>query len=193
MPQPKRPPARKMATKVFDDTLVETPTAASEEAADQAPWHYDRAVRLLAQREHSRQELAQKLCLPPKQSQDFTPPSPDVLDTLLDELENLNWLSDQRFAAAFTRQRLLKGQGPVKVRYELKQRGISDELIEWALEVTPEEEGVDWIDQATTALYKRFGATAAPKTPAQKAKMIRFLQQRGFSNAQTYQALQAAY
>ncbi|WP_175400917.1 regulatory protein RecX [Terasakiispira papahanaumokuakeensis] len=178
---------------MFDKTLIETPTAASGEAADQAPWHYDRAVRLLAQREHSRQELAQKLRLAPKQSQDFTPPSPEVLDALLDELENLNWLSDQRFAASFTRQRLLKGQGPVKVRYELKQRGVSDELIEWALEITPEEEGIDWINQATTALYKRFGPEASPTTPNQKSKMIRFLQQRGFSSEQTYQALQAAY
>ena len=53
----------------------------------------ERALRLLARREHSRAELSHKLGQAGFAADDITP--------LLDEFEEKNWLSDRRFAESY--------------------------------------------------------------------------------------------
>src|SRR5690606_4254573 len=57
-----------------------------------------RAVAILSRREHSRQELKQKLAIYADESDD--------VDSLLDELVRENWQSDERFAQSLVNRRV---------------------------------------------------------------------------------------
>jgi Uncharacterized protein conserved in bacteria len=48
----------------------------------------------------------------------------DDIRLLLEEFIDKNWQSDLRFAESYSRSRLLKGFGPVRIQYELKERGV---------------------------------------------------------------------
>jgi len=127
------------------------------------------ALRLLARREHSRQELVLKLGARGFQKQDIT----EIIERLADE----GLQSDARFAESFTRYRINRGQGPLRIRAELQQRGVGKELITSALD----SEGVDWLELAGEQRRKRFGQSM-PETAAEQARQQRFLQYRGFSS-----------
>ncbi|MEM1190255.1 MAG: regulatory protein RecX [Pseudomonadota bacterium] len=156
------------------------------------------AMDLLARREHSRFELRRKL------ERRFPP---EGLIDALEQLENEGLQSDVRFAQSFTRERLLKAYGPRRVRAELRQRGVADEVISDVLKSVPSAEGLSWSAQARAALRRRFGDatnshsndTGTSGTPAgwggsggsgkgeyasaakEKARRLRYLYQRGFS------------
>ncbi len=119
---------------------------------------------LLARREHSRLELYNKLL-----QRDF---EPELVDPVLDLLIDENLLSDSRFTENFIRYRLTKGQGPVRIRQELRQRGIEQ------VELTTDEQ--QWLQLAAEVRSKRFGDDM-PNTLKDKAKQSRFLQYRGFT------------
>lgn len=91
-----------------------------------AVWRWtvrERALALLASREHSRWELRQKL------RQRFD--APELIDTCLDDLQERGYQSDDRFARSFLESRLhSRDQGPFRLVGELQQRGISRELAE---------------------------------------------------------------
>ncbi len=126
------------------------------------------AIRLLSMREHSRQELSQKL------HQKQLTEGVDVV-ALLDQLELADYLSDLRFADMFVRSRIQKGQGPQKIRYELAQRGVNQTLIS----ETMQNADVDWLLLAQQQREKRFGLLL-PETYKEQARQSRFLAGRGF-------------
>lgn len=136
-----------------------------------------KAMDLLARREHGRFELFTKL------TQRFADQAV-VIDSVLNRLIEEGLLSDHRFAESFVRQRIAKGQGPVRIRQELRQREIAGELISQAMD----EVDIDWWDLAEQIARRRFG-TAAPGDFKEKAKRMRFLQQRGFTFEQIQGAL----
>lgn len=126
------------------------------------------AIYSLAMREHSRKELYNKLI-----KKEF---SEDVcIDELLDELEENNYLNEERFVESFIRYRSRKGQGSIKIINELKQRGINDKQINTALD----ESGVDWFEIAKQQREKKFGEQL-PVDFKEKARQMRFLFGRGF-------------
>jgi regulatory protein len=136
-------------------------------------------LRLLARREHSRRELLEKLAL-----RGF---SQDEASPVIDEIAAQNWQNDERFADAFVRQRLQNGYGPLRIRYELQQRGISGVDIE---ALAAEAVG-GWLE-SLLALYSRKYATEQTLSQAEWLKRSRFMQQRGFSGEmikQLYTAL----
>jgi len=130
---------------------------------------YQSALGYLARREHSRLELIQKL------SKKTFSAGVD-LPSLCDDLEASNYLSDERFAEMFVRSRVMRGQGEMKIRYELRQRGVKEYLIDAAVL----EEGVDWLLLAREQREKRFGQEI-PKDFKERARQSRFLAGRGFS------------
>lgn len=85
-------------------------------------------------------------------------------------------LDDARFAQNYVASRAGRGQGPVRIRAELRRHGLADALIEGAL-----ASGPDWGALALKVRRARFGP-AAPVTWANKARQARFLQYRGFSS-----------
>jgi len=130
---------------------------------------YQSALGYLARREHSRLELMQKLSKKPFSAGVDLP-------SLCDDLEASNYLSDERFAEMFVRSRVARGQGEMKIRYELRQRGVKEYLIDAAVL----EEGADWLLLAKEQREKRFGRKI-PKDFKERARQSRFLAGRGFS------------
>lgn len=126
----------------------------------------ERALRLLARREHSRMELIRKLKLAGFPIEEIAP--------LLDAFEQKNWLSDQRFAESYVADHCAKA-GSVKLAYELRQRGVSDEVIEAALDAQRDSE----LERAQEVWKKKFGSSPADAT--ERARQMRFLQGRGFA------------
>lgn len=125
---------------------------------------------LLARREHSRVELQRKL------RKRFEPVDVDrALATLA--VENLQ--SDERFARSFTRDRMLRGIGPLRIDAELRQRGVDRQWIERALAAVPREEDMHWQDIARDVLLRKFGE-GPPEDLREKARRHRFLSYRGF-------------
>lgn len=126
-----------------------------------------RAVALLARREHSRAELAQKLTAHGTQEE---------IEDVLNQLQSVKLLSDARFTAAFVRSRSERFGG-ARLRQELKQRGVATELVEHELAA---EELPSELDRARTVWHKKF--SAAPADAKEWAKQARFLQGRGFGS-----------
>jgi regulatory protein len=126
----------------------------------------ERALRLLARREHSRFELARKLAQAGFGHDDIIP--------LLDAFEAKNWLSDRRFAESYVADHRAKA-GSIKLAYELRQRGIPDAIIEAVLNENRDSE----LDRARAVWQKKFGV--APADAAEKSRQIRFMQSRGFT------------
>jgi regulatory protein len=158
------------------------------------------AMDLLARREHGAQELVQKLV---KRFNKYKPRSKKDAgsdEQALDDLssvvcfENLTLeerveaavarlteeglQSDERLAEAFIRSRANRGQGPVKIKMELRQKGISDALIGLAME----EADQDWYALAADVATRKFADFEGKfdSDPKERARRSRFLQQRGF-------------
>jgi len=126
-------------------------------------------IRLLTRREQSQRELLDKLAI-----KGF-----DRSDTqhVIDELVKESWQSDERFAESYARYRIKKGFGPVKIAYELRQRGIAVfDLDPVILDLVG-----SWFDLIEQVYHKKF-AQDQVLSQREKLKRIRFLQQRGFSN-----------
>jgi regulatory protein len=130
------------------------------------------AMRLLAQREHSRQELLRKLQPRFERSE---------LEEALLRLSDECLQSDSRFARVYARERALKGMGPQRIQSELLQRGISGSDADGALRALLAEEGIDWLTQARRVLRKKYGSPQLPADFPERARRLRFLQYRGFA------------
>ncbi|SHG01147.1 regulatory protein [Microbulbifer donghaiensis] len=130
------------------------------------------ALELLTRREHSRFELKQKL------ADKF--PGADF-DALFERLHELNYQSDRRFAEVFARSRVQRGQGPLRIRRELQQRGIGSELIGGALE----QADADWFALAAEQLQRKYRTPISAALPRERqlkerARRSRYLAYRGF-------------
>jgi len=134
------------------------------------------ALRLLARREHSRQELALKLRQRKLESA--------VIEAVLDEYEAEGWLDDQRFADVYARQRMDLGYGPLRILAELQQRGVhqSPECLD---QVSDEQ----WCRMAAQLRERRFGLVPVQDDLKEKMRQARFLARRGFSSGQVEKAL----
>jgi regulatory protein len=123
-----------------------------------------RAVRLLARREHTRAELARKLA---------AHGTPEEIDTVLNELAGSGLQSDARFAESYLRSQGAR-LGAARLRQTLRQKGVAPDLIAAHVEDLPDE-----LDRARAVWQKKF--SAAPADRSDWARQARFLQARGFS------------
>ena len=104
------------------------------------------AMDLLARREHSRYELLLKLT---RRLGD----NPELIDQEVGKLTDEGLQSDRRLAESFIRARTNRGQGPVKIKMELRAKQVGDELISIACE----ECGIDFAALARSVAFKKFG------------------------------------
>jgi len=146
---------------------------AEKEAPDNIVELRARALRLLARREHTRQELESKLSPHAGSSEE--------LKGLLTGLKQKNQLSEERFAEERAR-RLSRKYGAARIRQDLKAKGVSEELIE---RVSPADE----LGRARAILERKYREPAT--TREEKAKRMRFLQSRGFSSDIIFKLLSA--
>ncbi|MBV6415832.1 MAG: Regulatory protein RecX [Steroidobacteraceae bacterium] len=125
------------------------------------------AVALLARRDYASGELKAKLA---DKGHD-----PAEIDAVVADFEAQRLVDDARYAGRFVAHRAARGQGPVRIRIDLKALGLAPDLIEAAL-----AREADFPRLAAAARARKFG----PKPPAtlrEKARQSRFLQYRGFS------------
>ena len=127
-----------------------------------------KAMDLLARREHSEQELRQKL-----KSREY---EAAAIDEVLQELISDRLQSDERFTETYVNHRFNAGVGPLKIRYELRQKGITDLLADEFLEPLSDR----WDQLMVQQRVRKYGE-AIPVDYAERMKQARFLQNKGFS------------
>ena len=125
------------------------------------------ALRLLARRDYSRLELAQRLRARGIAAVEIEP--------LLEDFERLGYLSDARYAQALVSRRA--GRFGVRaIARDLHDQGIAADVAKDALAtLEPRDELAD----ATNLWARRFGT--APVDERDKARQVRFLIARGYS------------
>ena len=134
------------------------------------------AMNILAAREHSIVELRRKLDKKFSKHNDFDSLN-ELIEIVLQQLLDDNLLNEARFTECFIRSRINKGSGPVKIRHELMERGISSELSSDYL-----DDSYDfWLQHIEAVRNKRFGIQL-PEDYKEQTKQSRFLYQRGFSS-----------
>jgi len=136
------------------------------------------AFALLARREYSRAELEQKLARKCESS--------ELIQQVLDRFAADGYQSDKRFAHVFVCSRFSAGYGAMRIRQELRQKGIESDVIEQALT----DEAPDSYHQALESCQRRFG-DQPPGDPKEYARRMRFLVNRGFSFDDARRAIQA--
>lgn len=137
----------------------------------------DAAFRLLTRREQSQFELHYKLTQKgwPKRA----------VEELLQQLAADGWQSDERFARSFARDKIMQGQGRLKIIAQAtQQKGLVREQIEQALD----DEDVDWLQLCQQVHERKFGLKE-PKDAKLRNRQIRYLQQRGFSSDEIFTTL----
>ncbi len=134
----------------------------------------DIAVRYLSRREYGIEELRQRLLQRGADS--------GTAEKVVGDLADENLVSDQRFTEMYVRMRIRRLFGPLKIRGELRSRGISDYLI--AQEMPQEQEA--WFDTAMQWASKQHRGEL---DYAGRAKIYRSLMNRGFSHEQANVAL----
>ena len=144
---------------------VTIPEKSRDQDADKAS---NTAIRLLSRREHTTLELRRKL---KGRGIDDA-----IINMVIEQLNHDRLLSDERFTENYVRMRMNKGYGPMRIRAELKERGVADNLIARYLAYDEEV----WVEQAVDAREKKFGAES-PVDIKNYNRQARFLQQRGFN------------
>ena len=153
----------------------------SDEIASKESEAYAVSVGLLARREHSARELAGKL-----RSRGF---EAGVIDSVLERLAAERLQSDERFAEVYLRQRSGKGYGPQRIAAELGERGIDDGLISACFRQAEAEKEIDWFERAEAVYARKFGDRPI-EDMKERAKRLRFMQYRGFTQAQIAAAIE---
>lgn len=133
------------------------------------------ALRLLARREHSKQELTLKLLARFKDK--------DKVTAVVNDLSTSHWCDENRFIEQMIKAKLARGYGPLFIEHFLRSKGIDKTVAAEALR-SPE---FDWFATAKAVFDKRFGHPAADRK--ERAKQIRFLQNRGFTHEQIRHAM----
>ena len=125
------------------------------------------AMDLLSRREHSRRELIDKLKIRGFEGEE--------VEAYLDRLADRGLQSDQRFLESYIRMRSQNGYGPLRIRQELRKKGIEDSTISLNFESME----LDWYEIAVMAWRKKYNQSPGSDMKL-RAKQTRFLQYRGF-------------
>lgn len=103
--------------------------------------------------------------------------SENVAEEVVSRLVELRLLDDERYAARYVEARTRKGYGIRRSSYELRQRGIPDEILEEAADAVTEEEE---LESALPVARKIWQRNASQEKGKRRAKLYSGLVQRGF-------------
>ncbi|MGL4204899.1 MAG: regulatory protein RecX [Aeromonadaceae bacterium] len=135
-----------------------------------------RAVRLLTRREHSGQEIRKRL------ADEY---SPRIIEAVVQACLQRDWLNEERMLASAIRARVAKGLGPVRIAHELRLKGLCRDAIQQALA----SEEYDWFALAREQARRKVPSPGALERSA-RARLLGFLQRRGFNSEQCRYACQ---
>jgi len=132
-----------------------------------------KAIELLARREYSSSELEKKLLLV---SEDH-----ETILKILDWLVEMELQSDERFTQMYLRSKALSGYGPVRIKLDLKQKGINEYLIESSFE----QLAFEWSEEVDRLIIKKVKDLSLDDMKL-KNKVMGYLQRRGYTLNQIY-------
>ena len=126
----------------------------------------DKVMKFCSYQERSRLEVRRKMAalkMPPAEA-----------ERLLADLVEMNFVSDERFAESFIRGKMnIKRWGKVKMRIELHQRGISDEIINQKFDEIDDE-------QYFANLRYLVEKWSRENPQGEKIKLMKFLLSKGY-------------
>ncbi|MDR0578602.1 MAG: recombination regulator RecX [Candidatus Accumulibacter sp.] len=128
----------------------------------------ERALRMLARREHARAELARKLAAHAG--------SAEEIDAVLDDLASRRLLSDERYVETRLRARGARF-GNARLARELRAAGVDGALADGALAGAGDETA-----RALEVWRRKYGSAGVPADAAGRARQANFLARRGFSS-----------
>lgn len=124
------------------------------------------AMRLLAMREHTQLELRNKL----KRSH-----AAANVERAVSSLAEQGLQSDERYTELYVTLRADKGYGPLRIRTELRERGVDEVLIDSYVD----QNDSSWSSLLKRAAEKKYGGQP-PADRKDIARRGRFLSYRGF-------------
>lgn len=133
------------------------------------------ALDALSRRDHASGELHRKLL---NKGYDCI-----VADAVVERLCVEKLVDDRRFVENFIGYHAARGQGPHRVRADLRKIGVSGELVEAGLAAYG-----GWVTDLSKAREKKFGLEL-PTLYAEQQRQARFLGYRGYTGAQIRLAL----
>lgn len=155
------------AARLRRDQVLSEDEIAELKARDSIERAMDQAVRFLSYRPRSIREIRQNL-----KEKETAPP---VIDTVVDRLESLGYVDDLAFARFWVQNRdEFRPKGPLALRQELKQKGISNKLVDQVLDE------VDFADAAYRAAMTKARRWQTLDRPHFRDKLYPFLARRGF-------------
>jgi regulatory protein len=157
--------------KPLDEKLAADPKAAK-----------NAAITFLARRDFSQAELRRKL-----KERGYLP---SAIDPALADLESGRVVDDQRYGENMVRSRARRGQGPGRIRNELRRAGLAADVVQSTMDHA-KEEGPDFLALARATRARKFG-DVIPKDRKERARQARFLQYRGFSTDHIRAVLEGA-
>ena len=103
---------------------------------------------------------------------------------IVESLTGDKYVSDARYASAFAREKAsLQGWGPVKIRFTLRSKGISDADITAALESVDPSAADSRLERLLSAKARALGSD-----PRRRLKLLKYALSRGYE----YDAVEAA-
>jgi regulatory protein len=133
------------------------------------------ALDALARRDYASEDLRRKLL---NRGYD-----PAVVAGVIERLCAEKLVDDRRYVESFISYRAARGQGPHRVRMDLRKIGLAGEIVEQGLAAYG-----DWIADLKRARQKKFGVQL-PTHYSDQQRQARFLSYRGFTGAQIRLAL----
>ncbi|MBC7783223.1 MAG: RecX family transcriptional regulator [Burkholderiales bacterium] len=132
---------------------------------------FDKAIKFIERRMHSRSELKQKLtryeC------------GPTVIESVLDQLEELGYVNDKKFAEAKAESAAkYKHHGPNRARMELAKKGVGRETARRAVETVYESH--DSAAMARDLAEKKARSLRKLEPHIAKRRLVGMLLRRGF-------------
>ena len=141
---------------------------------------YDKVIRLLAQRSHSRAELVRKLRR--------RGVSKAVASEAVDRAAEQGYVNDAEFALLFAEQAQGRGLAPARIRRELATRGVEAQHVEAALKAAFGE--VDLGARALELARQRLPRLSG-EAESVRRRLAAFLKRRGFPTHVIIDALDA--
>ncbi len=134
---------------------------------------YSVALRMLTRREHCEAEVRGKLA-----QRDF---DEIAIDSAIEELKSYGYLSESRYAEAFLRYRMQRGEAPWMAAANARQRGADESALQAALEEA--EASFDALEACRELLNSRDPGRLRRDDERVWQRHARFLRNRGYDAA----------
>lgn len=150
------------------------------ESSQQKIW--SAALKILELRIHSKKEIREKLL------KKFPQNEGDILQ-VMDEMERVHLISDQRFAEEFVAHLTQKNIGRLKIMHETRLKGLPTRLVEQILL------DQNWSEEkaANRAMQEKNRVLDEVDERKKKQKLLSFLRNRGFTERVIYSLLREGW